>query len=286
MQALRKIFLTLIVTLMFFGIIELIAWGYLSTKPNIYQGDVGYFWSLRPNIAQKVEQEEYSFQLETNELGFRDEKLDESSSERWLFMGCSTTLGWGVEQEKGFVSLLDRHFDDIDVINGGQPGWTTQQALMGIERFKEVHPARVFIGFGVRDSQLSSREDRDARPSPWILSLNTLKILIKMLPKKEQTGDKRRVSESHFERNLRLLKKAFSPQTEVFFYAFPQLERETEYEKIVQNLGGIIPTGFQGGDFFDKDTIHLNQQGNQKLAEWFIANLSPESKKPDIEKKE
>ena len=268
MKALRKIFLTLIVTLIFFGIIELIAWGYLSTKPDIYQGDVGYFWSLRPNITQKVDQEEYSFQLETNELGFRDEKLAESSSERWLFMGCSTTLGWGVEEEKGFVALLDRHFDDIDVINGGQPGWTTQQALMGIERFKEVHPARVFIGFGVRDSQFSYREDRDARPSPWLL-IEYHENFDQMLPK-EQTGDKRRVSTTHFERNLRLLKHFRHRRSSSML---SQLERDRIREDC-SKFRGSVPIGFHV-EFFDKDTIHLNQQGNQKLAEWFIANLSP-----------
>ena len=290
MKVLRKLLLTLIVTIVFFAIIEGAAWIYLSTKPDIYQGDLGYLWSLKPNIEHRIEQEEYAFTLKTNSLGFRDKELsEESDSERWLFMGCSTSLGWGVEQEEGFIDTIDKQVAQAELINGGQPGWTTQQGLMEIERFKELKPTHVFIGFGVRDSQFSYREDREARPSPWILSLNIMKTLAKMAPKKEQKGDKRRVSPEHFERNLKLLEKSFSG-AKVHFYSFPQLNRETEYEEIITDLGGKVPTDFYSSDFFEKDTIHLNQRGHQKLAEWFvftwISNLVLESKKPEIENRE
>lgn len=288
MQNARKILLTLFVTTMLLGLIEGCAWIYVVSQPNIYQGDLGYFWSLRPNIEEQIVKEEYSFQLKTNSDGLRDEELS-SEAARWLFLGCSTTLGWGVEASEGFVDLLDNQLDSAQLINGGQPGWTTQQGLMGIDQFKTLQPQHVFLGFGVRDAQFSYREDREARPSPWIVSLNTMKLMAKMLPKKEQTGEKRRVSIEHFERNLKLLRKSF-PQAKVHLYVFPQLSREMEYEEVVRRLGGSVPTGFHGGDFFDKDTIHLNPAGHQKLARWFrerfLPSLGLESKPPSTERKE
>jgi len=274
MQLLRKILLTLFVTLIFLGLIEGISWIYISRQADIYQGDLGYFWSLKPNIAQKISQEEYQFMLKTNSLGLRDDELA-VKNERWVFLGCSTTLGWGVEKNEGFIDIIDTHLEEVELVNGGQPGWTTQQGLMGIERFKDLKPDRVFVGFGVRDAQLSYREDREARPAPWVFSLNIMKILAKMAPKREQAGGKRRVATQHFERNLKLIQKSF-PKAEVYFYSFPQLKREMEYEKVIQGLAGKIPSGFHGGDFFDQDTIHLNKAGNQKLANWFLVNWLPE----------
>ena len=281
MTILRKLLLTTLVTLVFLLIMEGSAAIYLATQPNIYQGDLGSFWQLQPNLAHKIEQEEYSFTIRTNSLGLRDtEALD---TERWLFLGCSTTLGWGVEQEEGFVDLLDQKLD-ADIINGGQPGWTTQQALMGLSTFKELNPQRIFIGFGVRDAQFSSIADRDARPKPAIFSLNILQVLGELAPKTEQTGDIRRVSAEHFERNLRLIRKSF-PRADVQFYRFPHLQREAEYDRVIKGLDGSFPRGFQPQHFFRKDTIHLNQAGHQKLADWFIASLASESKIPELQKK-
>jgi lysophospholipase L1-like esterase len=281
MKLIRKLLMTLLVTLFFLGVIEGVAGIYLWSQPNIYQGDLGSFWQLRPNLEHKVEQDEYNFTIRTNSLGLRD--TEPQGTERWLFLGCSTTLGWGVEQEQGFVDILDRKLD-ADIINGGQPGWTTQQALMGMSIFKELNPQRIFIGFGVRDAQLSYIADREARPKPAAFSLNVLKVLGTLAPKREQTGDKRRVSVEHFERNLRLIEKSF-PQADVEFYRFPQLKLEAEYDRVITSLDGSIPRGFQPQHFFEEDTIHLNQAGHQKLAEWFIANLASESKSPELQKR-
>ena len=62
-------------------------------------------------------------------------------------------------------------------MNGGQPGWSTQQVLQNIEEFQSFSPTKVYVGLGVRDAQLSDRLDKDARPSPWIVGLNVFKWL-------------------------------------------------------------------------------------------------------------
>jgi len=78
---------------------------------------------------------------------------------RILLLGCSTTFGWGVEDHETLPARLEHHlraagYSSVEVINGGQPGYTSYQ---GRRFFKEVaaayQPDLVMIGYVIQDSR-------------------------------------------------------------------------------------------------------------------------------------
>ena len=279
MKILQKLLLSLFISISIFALIELLMWSQI--KDDIYTGDPAYFWKLKPNLSLEIENGLHPFSLQTNRDGFRDASWGDG--ERWLFLGCSTTLGWGVAQTDGFVDLLDQHFDSVDVINGGQPGWSTQQVLQNIEEFKSFSPTKVFVGLGVRDAQLSIRADKDARPSPWIVNLNIFKWL--QMKKRSQTGTRtvgeksndrmvnvHRVSPADFLTSLLHIQQAF-PDADVTFYQFPQLDFSLDHAAVLSQVNAWKTDPFDQTDFFEDDPIHLTVSGHKRLAEWFIQRI-------------
>ena len=270
MNTWQKILLSGVVVLAFFLGLEGLCWVLLPT--DIYQGDIGYFWKLRANLDYLVDKPEYKFQLHTNSLGYRDTEIDEQSP-KWLFLGCSTTLGWGVEEEETFVELLEAEMS-IQAINAGQPGWSTQQALLNIEEFKNIEADVVVIGFGVRDAQWSNREDKDSAPRSWMTQRNIFRWLgsRKSSSTVPQTEQVHRVSVVDFQQNLAQLIAAF-PSAKVLVYAFPQVQMAEEYLEAIRSVGGVVVTGFSQEDFFAGDPIHITPQGHTKLRTWFTEYL-------------
>ena len=229
----------------------------------------------------------HPFILQTNPDGFRDAPWDDR--ERWLFLGCSTTLGWGVDQRDGFVHLLDQHFPSVDVMNGGQPGWSTQQVLQNMEEFQSFSPTKVFVGLGVRDAQLSSRMDKDARPSPWIANLNVFKWL-QQLKTRAQKGENTagatsnenvmtvsRVSPDDFRASLLQIQDSF-PEAEVTVYQFPQLDFARAHSVVLAEMGAWKTEPFDLSDFFEDDPIHLTVNGHKRLAGWFVERIETNDK--------
>ena len=283
MKNLQKLLMSLTLSICILSCFELFAWSQL--QDDIYTGDSGYFWKLKPNLNRTISNGSHPFTLQTNSVGFRDEELEDG--ERWLFIGCSTTLGWGVDYTEGFVRQLDLHFENVDIVNGGQPGWSTQQVLYNIEQFKSLSPTKVFVGLGVRDAQVSVRPDKDARPSSWIANLHLFRWLqyLKTQSKTqaETTVDapnistnvppSHRVSPEDFLVSLQTIQQSF-PQSEVVFYEFPQLKFSSEHSAVLTQMEAWKPGSFDQRDFFSDDPIHLTINGHQKLKDWFIERLS------------
>ena len=173
-------------------------------------------------------------------------------------------------------------------MNGGQPGWSTQQVLHNIEQFKSFAPTRVFVGLGVRDAQSSRRPDKNAKPSSWIATLNLFKWM-KQLKKttntssmetatqapSTQTESGYRVSPDDFLIALQSIQQSF-PQSDVVLYEFPQLGFSPEHSAVLAQLGAWEPPSFDDSDFFSDDPIHLTIKGHQKLAGWFLDRLEHE----------
>ena len=270
MNTLQKTLLSVVVVFAFFFGLEVVCWVLLPA--DIYQGDIGYFWKLRPHLEYQVNKLEYQFQLHTNSLGYRDTEID-AQSPTWLFLGCSTTLGWGVEEEETFVELLETKMS-IQAINAGQPGWSSKQALLNLDEFKDIKADVVVIGFGVRDAQWSNREDKDSSPRSWMAQRNILRWLASRKPPSivSQTEQVHRVSVVDFQQNLEQLIAAF-PSAKVLVYAFPQVQMEEEYLEVIRSVGGVVVTGFSQEDFFAADPIHLTPQGHEKLRTWFTEYL-------------
>ena len=280
MKNLQKLLMSLMLSICILSCSELFAWSQL--QDDIYIGDSAYFWKLKPNLNRTINNDSHPFILQTNSSGFRDEELQDG--ERWLFIGCSTTLGWGVDYTEGFVRQLDLHFEDVDIVNGGQPGWSTQQVLYNIEEFKSLSPTKVFIGLGVRDAQVSVRPDKDAEPSPWIAKLHLFRWLQYLKTQSKTQPDAtvdtpnqspvgHRVSPEDFLVSLQTIQQSF-PQSDVVFYEFPQLNFSVEHSSVLAQMGAWKPSSFDQRDFFSDDPIHLTINGHQKLKDWFVERLS------------
>ena len=53
-----------------------------------------------------------------------------------MTLGCSTTFGWGVADSETYPErlqfyLVDAGYTMVEVVNGGQPGYTLQGIVVG-----------------------------------------------------------------------------------------------------------------------------------------------------------
>ena len=273
MEVIRKSLFSLLMVGFLLGLLNVVAWTQL--KADIYNGDPAYFWMLKSNLDQQIDNGQHPFRLVTNDLGFRDEPLD--GRERWLFLGCSTTLGWGVDVEDTFLFQLQEQLSFVDIVNGGQPGWSTAQVLLNIESFQALKPTRVFVGLGVRDAQKSMKVDKEATPSPWLVQTHLFKWLQqrKKVPADTDVDNSAmqfRVAPLDYSTALSEIVSSF-PDAEVVLYQFPQVDFSTAHSQVLMDMGGVSPSQFPKKEFFEDDPIHLTPNGHQRLAEWFMTTL-------------
>lgn len=274
MKSLIKVTFSLAFTLLFLLLVEGIGWW--NMRGELYQGDVGYFWKMKPSLSQEIS-EPQPFLLKTNSEGFRDDERP-SNLNTILLLGCSTTLGWGVNREETFEYLLDSAHPDVTFINGGQPGWSSHQIVMNGSEFSTWEPDVVLVGVGVRDTQVSHREDATARPTPWILRRYSVRWLQSLLNregvKSTKSGDTVRVPATSFRSNLETIVDTF-PNATVYFYMFPQVSLSPEHLDVVNTFQHWTMSDFTPADFFENDPIHLNAVGHRKLFEEINAHLAP-----------
>jgi hypothetical protein len=95
-------------------------------------------WSKRPNARVERSTSELDITIETNSIGLRDDELEDWSGEpvsdrRVLCLGDSFVLGYTVDRKDLFVDLLEsawtREKRNVQVINGGTEGWSTDQEV-------------------------------------------------------------------------------------------------------------------------------------------------------------
>ncbi len=83
---------------------------------------------------------------------------------RIMTLGCSTTFGWGVNDEETYPYLLEQNLKadghNIEVINGGQPGYTSFQGLwLWQKELAAYKPDLVIFGYIVQDSRSVAYSD-------------------------------------------------------------------------------------------------------------------------------
>tara|TARA_B100000575_G_scaffold276376_1_gene261763 strand:- start:248 stop:1276 length:1029 start_codon:yes stop_codon:yes gene_type:complete len=103
-----------------------------------YKPDAMGQWRMTPNLrAHRMTgmREPHNFAISTNEDGFRTRASPARSAERTrvVIMGDSTVFGWGVEDTEGIAetaetALAARGIHSIEVLNFGQPGYSTGMA--------------------------------------------------------------------------------------------------------------------------------------------------------------
>lgn len=110
-----------------------------------------------------------AFPVSTNRDGLRAPLVEiDNPADDWriMTMGCSTTFGWGVADDESYPARLDALIaesgkDGVQVINAGQPGYTSFQGKWlwdGV--LADYKPDVVLIGFVVQDARKAAYSDK------------------------------------------------------------------------------------------------------------------------------
>lgn len=139
----------------------------------------GVRYRMRPGIDRRVintvnrrELERgMTVRLHANSLGFRSAELPRAKPQgtyRIVFLGDSTTFGWGVEAEERFSERLAARLNArgdgrrYEVINLGIPGYTSWHGRKAFERFGlPWSPDMVIMSFGANDGKMISRRAKE-----------------------------------------------------------------------------------------------------------------------------
>ncbi|MCB9764705.1 MAG: hypothetical protein H6739_33325 [Alphaproteobacteria bacterium] len=129
------------------------------------------FWTTDPNLADEPmlhKEVGGSFPVSTDANGLRAPLHGEQKPDgtfRVMTLGCSTTFGWGVADDETYPARLEgmlreRGFPQVEVINGGQPGYTTFQGLWLWRRLlHRYQPDLVLVGYIVQDARKAAFSD-------------------------------------------------------------------------------------------------------------------------------
>lgn len=149
--------------------------------PQVYEKDPQLFWRFRRDFDTKSTlYSELNYHI--NSIGLRGSDLTpEKTGYRILALGNSCTFGWGVENDRTWVkeleNILARETDrkDIEVINGGIPGYTSYQGkLLFANELISLKPDMVLIMYAWNDHWPAGRDISDSQqqlPSAIILKL-------------------------------------------------------------------------------------------------------------------
>ena len=279
------------------------------------------YWVVDPNLRNEKmphKEENSHFLVSTNSEGLRS-KVDldnEKNSFRIMTLGCSTTFGWGVSDEETYPSRLQHYLSQdapkTEVINAGQPGYTSFQGLwLWDQILKDYSPDVVVIGYIVQDSRKAAYSDKsqailqsDSRflkdnflyRSKIYLALRFAlgKVQVKAKERSSQDeGGAYRVPPQDFADNLRrLVSKIQSVSAEPILFGYP-LERTgyTEQHRRIlkaaaENLS-ILHFDPQSKMeqatrtqelYFPNDKGHANSAGNDLIAQWMFDFLRENQK--------
>jgi len=256
-----------------------------------------------------------SFPVSTNHDGLRAPLVElDNPADDWriMTMGCSTTFGWGVADDESYPAQLDTLIadsgqDGVQVINGGQPGYTSFQGRwLWDSVLADYKPDVVLIGFIVQDARKAAYSDKsqavlqgDARflKDNILYKLRTYLWLFERLgsvqieAKERGQGDDGgtfRVPLKEYGENLQALISAVqaSGGTPVLF-GYP-LERtgytkqHRYYIQATAEHAGVpffdpqpqMESASNGSElYFPRDRGHANAAGNRLIAKWVFEFL-------------
>lgn len=104
---------------------------------EIFRYDPVLGWSHKPGTFATVEHPRFRADIRISSGGLRDKEYRYSRSpgiKRIVILGDSFSWGWGVEVSEAFPDLLEAALENVEVINAGVPGYSTDQELLWLER--------------------------------------------------------------------------------------------------------------------------------------------------------
>ena len=283
------------------------------------------FWTLDPELKDKAfshAEAGRTFQVSTDVSGLRPPFHDGPKAPgawRVLALGCSTTLGWGVDDAETYPARLEARgraagYDAVEVINGGQMGYTTFQGRLWWPTVAAYQPDVVLLGYVVQDARKAAYTDRsqailqdDARflkdhvlwRSRAYLGLRALlgavQIRAKERPQTDGAPDDDsgvyRVPVDEYEDNLAaLVAEARGVGAAPVLFGYP-LEHEgyttahrSALARVAERTGAPLfdpqPQMSQEASrrtlYFPEDRGHANADGNDLIAVWVLAFLEQE----------
>jgi lysophospholipase L1-like esterase len=97
--------------------------------------------------------------VDINSDGFRDDEYTHARNEkkRYILLGDSLTLGWGVEKKESFEHRLEQKFNETkptELINFGTGNYnTTQEVNLFMEKGLRSRPDGVFLFYFINDAE-------------------------------------------------------------------------------------------------------------------------------------
>lgn len=171
----RRLGFSLVAVLLFFGGTELVLRVLDIPSPDsearfthnsVYWG--GKDAANKQNEKTPHKEENTTFLVNTDDNGLRPPHHGVDKPDgvfRVMALGCSTTYGWGVDDQESYPAVLqrllqERGHDKVQVINGGQPGYTSFQGLwLWDQALKDYEPDLVLVGYIVQDSRKAAYSD-------------------------------------------------------------------------------------------------------------------------------
>ena len=280
------------------------------------------FWVTDPDLNSKAfphKEEKRLFKVSSNADGLRASGQTRAKSEgtiRVMTLGCSTTFGWGVADAETYPAQLAERFasggySHVEVINGGQPGYTSFQGRwLWDETLRHYSPDVILLGYVVQDARKAAYSDKsqavlqgDARflkdnvlyKSRVYLALRSVlgdfQVKAKERPQNGK-GGVYRVPPPDYVDNLRsLVASAESIGATAVLFGFP-LERGgyTEaHRKILKAAAAELEIPWldlqprmeqasrEAQLYFENDRGHANAAGNAKIADWVFEYLVSEA---------
>jgi len=260
-------------------------------------------------------EEDTTFAVSTDPLGLRAplHPVDKPGGTfRVMTLGCSTTFGWGVDDDQAYPVVLERLIRaaghvSTEVINGGQPGYTSFQGRwLWNSVLDDYEPDVVLVGYIVQDARKAAYSDKsqavlqqDARYLKdhllyrfrTYMGLRELLGGIQTRAKERGQGDEGgvyRVPPEDYVENLRDMVSEIRDQGgQPVLFGYP-LEREGytgEHRRILAaaaeqlevphlDLQARMTEATHGGTYYFKnDRGHANDAGNELIARWVFEFL-------------
>jgi len=283
------------------------------------------FWTADPDLVafpMNHNEEGRTFPVTTNEDGLRvpTHALEKpSGTQRIMTLGCSTTFGWGVADAESYPARLESLIresgrQDVEVINGGQPGYTSFQGRWLWDRtLRHYDPDVVMVGYVVQDARKAAYSDRsqavlqqDARylkdnllyRSKVYLGLRSLLGHVQVRAKErgaQDVGGEYRVPPSDYVENLRTLVARIRDvgATPVLFgYPLERTGYTSQHRTILAAAAAEL--GVPHFDpqpqmeeatrsqqlYFTNDRGHANAAGNYLIARWVLDYLQDQDLLP------
>ena len=314
---LKRLFFALVPALLLFGASEMVlrVMGWPEVTQAFEHNEP--FWVVDPDLKDHPmphNEENTSFAVSTNSDGLRTsiEVTDSKKTLRIMTLGCSTTFGWGVADSETYPARLQHYlteagYGNVEVVNGGQPGYTSFQGdWLWDALLDDYQPDVVLVGYIVQDARKAAYSDKSQailqgdnrflkdnflyRSKGYLaLRYGMGKVQIQAKERSSQDeGGAFRVPPEDYVVNLRsLIEKIQNSGAKPVLFGYP-LERTgyTEQHRLILSIaaeelkvGHLDPqakmetAASDARLYFPRDKGHANATGNDQIARWVFEYL-------------